>query len=548
SGAFSYLAVASAAADCADNDADVFQPLSVARDVDQDGTTLTATLSSQCVGTTSVVNGRTYYADSAGAFTWLATASAAADCLDSDPDVFQSVSVIADVDQDGYGASTSSVASRCVGNTSLVGGRTYYRSATGANTWLQGSQNLGADCNDGSATVLGTTNYYADVDGDGFGTGAAIPACTQPAATSLNNTDCNDGSAFVNVNRSVFDDTDQDGFTEGAVGTQCSGVASTVNGRTYYRAASGAYTWILTSLGADCDDAVAAVTGPVDWYADVDGDSFGTGTATNACTAPVGKPVRNNTDCNDASANVFTNRFVYPDADQDGYTDGAQATQCTGSSSVINGRTYYRNSSGGFTWITTSLGADCSTGNAALFQNVNNVVADDDRDGFPLSDFQSSYCAGATSTVGGRTYYVASAAANDYWLQKNDCINYQTQAGGHCLAPFDCYDLNSAANPVQTTYFTTSRGDGSFDYNCSGAATSNSGVATYCVSAGSATIYTDATCTAGAVTATRCGSTPALALPAACGLFDAVGGGFYFDTTPTCVGTSTQGTTQIGCR
>jgi hypothetical protein len=30
----------------------------------------------------------------------------------------------------------------------------------------------------------------------------------------------------------------------------------------------------------------------------------------------------------------------------------------------------------------------------------------------------------------------------------------------------DCYDINANAKPGQTAYFTTDRGDGSFDYNC----------------------------------------------------------------------------------
>ena len=34
------------------------------------------------------------------------------------------------------------------------------------------------------------------------------------------------------------------------------------------------------------------------------------------------------------------------------------------------------------------------------------------------------------------------------------------------LAGTDCYDSNANANPGQTLYFTTHRGDGSFDYNC----------------------------------------------------------------------------------
>jgi len=32
----------------------------------------------------------------------------------------------------------------------------------------------------------------------------------------------------------------------------------------------------------------------------------------------------------------------------------------------------------------------------------------------------------------------------------------------------DCYDANADANPDQTAYFDTERGDGSFDYNCDG--------------------------------------------------------------------------------
>ena len=32
----------------------------------------------------------------------------------------------------------------------------------------------------------------------------------------------------------------------------------------------------------------------------------------------------------------------------------------------------------------------------------------------------------------------------------------------------DCYDGSSSANPAQSSYFTTDRGDGSFDYDCNG--------------------------------------------------------------------------------
>lgn len=59
-----------------------------------------------------------------------------------------------------------------------------------------------------------------------------------------------------------------------------------------------------------------------------------------------------------------------------------------------------------------------------------------------------------------------------------DADGYFSQALGHtgtCQAtskPYtDCYDANANAKPGQTTYFSTNRGDGSFDYNCDGSIT-----------------------------------------------------------------------------
>jgi hypothetical protein len=50
-----------------------------------------------------------------------------------------------------------------------------------------------------SITVNDATNiYYADNDGDGYGTGDPIYDCTQPANTATNNTDCDDAAVAVN--------------------------------------------------------------------------------------------------------------------------------------------------------------------------------------------------------------------------------------------------------------------------------------------------------------------------------------------------------------
>jgi len=58
----------------------------------------------------------------------------------------------------------------------------------------------------------------------------------------------------------------------------------------------------------------------------------------------------------------------------------------------------------------------------------------------------------------------------------DDSDNYFSQSAGHtgtCQAtthPYtDCYDSNANVHPGQNSYFTSHRGDGSFDYNCDGA-------------------------------------------------------------------------------
>ena len=120
----------------------------------------------------------------------------------------------------------------------------------------------------GSYTVAaGAANvtYYADADGDTYGNAAVSQtSCTgAPVGYVSNSTDCNDANAAVN----------------------------------------SAATEICNSIDDDCDTQIDEGLTFTNYYADVDGDGYGAGTATNACAQPVGY-VSNSTDCNDANAAV----------------------------------------------------------------------------------------------------------------------------------------------------------------------------------------------------------------------------------------------------
>ena len=135
--------------------------------------------------------------------------------------------------------------------------------------------------------------WYADLDGDGaYGSSASTKACDAPSGygtfTSATK-DCND-----------LDDTAYPGASE-----VCDGVDDDCDGAT--------------------DESAVDVT---TWYADADGDKFGSATrSTTACEAPSGY-VADNTDCDDAASAVRPGAVELCDTkdnDCDGTTDEADA-------------------------------------------------------------------------------------------------------------------------------------------------------------------------------------------------------------------------------
>ena len=151
---------------------------------------------------------------------------------------------------------------------------------------------LDNDC-DGAVDGLdddatGTTTWYLDYDGDGYGsTRLTRDSCSMPANFVADSTDCNDLSAesYPGAEETCDeDDNDCDGATD---------------------------------EGLD-----------VDWYRDADGDGFGgTRFTVSACESPTGF-VDNDTDCDDDNVQVSPNAVELCDGqdnDCDGTSDGTDA-------------------------------------------------------------------------------------------------------------------------------------------------------------------------------------------------------------------------------
>lgn len=110
----------------------------------------------------------------------------------------------------------------------------------------------------------------------------------------------------------------------------------------------------------------------------------------------------------------------YVDADGDRYAPSSGAKKCQAASQLS--------------------GTDCDDSNASKWQNLT-CYRDADSDTY-YSTAGSSICTGASCPVG-----------------------YSGTQGN------DCYDSNANANPGQASWFSSHRGDGSFDYNCDGLST-----------------------------------------------------------------------------
>jgi len=108
------------------------------------------------------------------------------DCNDNNANVYQNVSGGTDADQDGYIAEAA-VSVGCVGASTVVNGRTYYKTSGGSSTWLGAGDVAGSsDCNDNNDVRKVLQFSALDCDADGYTQAAASPQCVSAYPQTIN--------------------------------------------------------------------------------------------------------------------------------------------------------------------------------------------------------------------------------------------------------------------------------------------------------------------------------------------------------------------------
>ncbi|MDP2313346.1 MAG: putative metal-binding motif-containing protein [Pseudomonadota bacterium] len=242
--------------------------------------------------------------------------------------------------------------------------------------------------------------------------------------------DCDDGDASVNPNASEYYNGRDD---------DCDGVAD--NGTVGYDDDADGQS----ELDGDCDD-TSPVTyeGATESCDGVDNDCDSIVDETTTCYDDDGDGLAESVgDCNDASA------VSYPGAPE--LEDGTD-NDCDGT--VDEGTNAYDDDFDGY----TENAGDCDDGNGAISPAATESCngSDDDCDG-TADERDASGCFDYYYDYDGDGY--GSDSVSSRCLCSYD--GYYTAATNT-----DCYDYNSGSNPTATTYSTSSRGDGSFDWDC----------------------------------------------------------------------------------
>jgi hypothetical protein len=326
------------------------------------------------------------------------------------------------------------------------------------------------DC-DGTPDDGVTTEYYADLDGDGYGDGTLpLAACVQPTGYAATGDDCDDTLAAVHpdadetcdgvdedcdgaIDEGAIDavayyaDADSDGYGSGAASVGCTAPAGFVYvlGDCDDGAASvnPAATELCNGVDDDCNGTVDEDTAAdaATWYGDADGDGFGgTGFSQVSCAQPAGY-VASADDCDDLAVDTFPGAPETcdgTDEDCDGVVDNDP---------IDLGSFYMDGDSDGYGEPSTGL-SDCS---APAGYVADNTDCDDAEAGVHPGALET--CDGVdedcdTLVDDGVTVYTwyIDADGDGYGIATSTMSDCATPAG-YVAADTDCDDGDSGVNP-----------------------------------------------------------------------------------------------------
>ena len=412
-------------------------------------------------------------------------------------DIMPALTFYADADGDGYGAGVAIMACEQPINTK-PNNDDCDDSMAAVNPVAQEICNGGIDddcdgfTDNDDSSIVGQSTYYTDSDTDGYGTGAAILSCVQPANTSDNNADCNDGNMLINpaaqeiCNEGIDDDcdglfddadsnvtgqityyadSDTDGYGAGAAILACIQPANTSNNNTDCNDSNininpGAQEICNSNVDDNCngyaDDADNNVAGQIAYYSDGDSDGYGAGTATVSCVQPI-NTVTNNTDCNDSNENINPGA---PEICNSGVDDDCTGFADDGDSGITNQNTYYLDYDGDNFGAgpsimgcaqplnTSVINTDCDDDNNTINPAVEEVCNSLDDNCNDLIDegllvFTTSFTQSSCGIPNGTATIIPSLGSGNYSYTWNNGQATQTATG---LTPYVDYTVTLTDN------------------------------------------------------------------------------------------------------
>jgi hypothetical protein len=374
-----------------------------------------------------------------------------------------------DLDADGFGDSSSTGSTSCVGPGGLLADRSDCDDLD-ATVNPDAQERCGAsdeDCDglvdDADPDVVGGTTWYVDGDGDGAGDpDRSVVACVQPTGTVSTGDDCDDADNQV-TNGVFYADADGDGFgdadapivacgtSSGVVGdaTDCDDTAATAH-------PGGQEVCDGVGIDEDCDGLVNGsdpdATGSVDYYTDADADGYGdpSSIALPSCD-PVNGFAPDNTDCDDQTPTVHPGAAEVCDPfDADEDCDGA-ADDAEGAGNAVGAVQYWTDLDGD-TWGTGAVHETCE----ALPNGVATREGDCDDSAAPIHPTATEVCNTVDDDCDGAVDAADSGiGVLPTFYRDNDADGFGGVTGstgcfpqsGESAVGGDCNDANGAVNP-----------------------------------------------------------------------------------------------------